>query len=476
MNYKSKNQLVLQNLFELRKVHSVTERLSSGRVFFIENQMGLCDATGAIWPIGKSEYLNQSSFNQGDLITFRCKILKLNENTESKYDDCYFIKVTEILQKTNSLEEWENAVIPNPIPSKDFILKQQKQNDQTQISHFYHSPASTRIKLIKQRNRSLERVHSFFKNRGFLCIETPTLVPSGGMEVYLNPFATNYIDHRGQKWELQLPTSPEFALKKIMTEGTEKIFQLSRAYRNIGEVSKQHEPEFIMLEWYRANANLRTLIEDTQNLVLVLSEFLGTHLDIPKQWPVFRVDKLFKDILSIDLEQVQNRDLFYEKAKLQSHSIVESDDWDSLFYKLFMEKIEPFLLQQKACFVTHYPIQMGALAAQETSLNSNNETIHKPYVERLEAYINGVEICNGYFELNDAHVLKERFQKTKTIRNELKSDLQFENAMKFGLPPCSGNALGIDRVISLLLGLEQISNLYPIPFLSQFPKDSVAWE
>ena len=296
------------------------------------------------------------------------------------------------------------------------------------------------------------------------------------MEVYLNPFETNYIDHRGKSWQLQLPTSPEFALKKIMTEGTDKIFQLSRAYRNGGEVSKNHEPEFIMLEWYRAHATLRDIIEDTQNLVGTLAEYLGTHLDIPKQWPVYRVDKLFKDILSLDLEQLQNRDQFYEKVKKLSHSIVESDDWDSLFYKLFMEKIEPFLQQQKVCFVTHYPIQMGALAAQEKVNISDNETISKPFVERMEAFINGIEICNGYLELTDAKELNERFQKTKNLRSELKSDAHFENVMQFGLPVCSGNALGIDRVIAILLGLNEISSLYPIPFLSQFPKENVAWE
>ena len=477
MNYKSKQHLILQNLFELRKIHSITERLSSGRIFFLEDKMGLCDASGAIWPIGVSEHLNSTTLKHGDLISFRCKIYRNNDKLESKYDDSYFIKVTEIIQKNSCLAEWNNLVIPNPIPSPNFIESQQTYlQKKVDTSQFYNSPSKTRLKFVKKRNRSLERVNYFFKNRGFLSIETPTLVPSGGMEVYLNPFETNYIDHRGKSWQLQLPTSPEFALKKIMTEGTDKIFQLSRAYRNGGEVSKNHEPEFIMLEWYRAHATLRDIIEDTQNLVGTLAEYLGTHLDIPKQWPVYRVDKLFKDILSLDLEQLQNRDQFYEKVKKLSHSIVESDDWDSLFYKLFMEKIEPFLQQQKVCFVTHYPIQMGALAAQEKVNISDNETISKPFVERMEAFINGIEICNGYLELTDAKELNERFQKTKNLRSELKSDAHFENVMQFGLPVCSGNALGIDRVIAILLGLNEISSLYPIPFLSQFPKENVAWE
>jgi lysyl-tRNA synthetase class 2 len=132
-----------------------------------------------------------------------------------------------------------------------------------------------------------------------------------------------------------------------------------------------------------------------------------------------------------------------------------------------MEKIEPFLLEQKACFVTHYPIQMGALAAQEPS---------KPFVERVEAYLNGIEICNGYLELNDAIVLNKRFKTTLLKRATLNRDLLFENAMNFGMPACAGNALGIDRVIAILLGLNNISPLFPIPFLSQFSKGTVAFE
>ncbi|APJ03495.1 amino acid--tRNA ligase-related protein [Silvanigrella aquatica] len=484
MSLTSKNQLILQNLFELRKVHSVSERLSSGRVFYIDMLMGLCDASGVIWPVGIGQHLEKELLNEGSIITFKCKIMRTNPQAELKYDDNYFIIINELINKTTSLSSWENALIPSPLPNKEEIESQNKLfNQNIKVTNFYTSPVAKRLKSIKQRNSSLDRVHLFFKNRGFVNIETPTLVPSGGVEVYLNPFHTEYEDHRGHKWKLQLPTSPEFALKKLMVEGTHKIFQLSRAYRNNGEVSKHHEPEFVMLEWYRAQGTLQNMMEDTQNLVETLAYYLGTHLEIPKQWPAFRVDKLFQDILSISLEHVQNTEQFYLKAKNLSPSITKNDDWDTLFYKLFMEKIEPFLEKQKACFVTHYPIQMGALAAQERvksnrSLEQNdsieNET--KPFVERMEAFLYGVEICNGYLELSDAKNLSERFQKTLSARPELQQDPLFENAMEFGLPPCSGNALGIDRVIALLLGQKSISSLYPLPFLSQFPKGTVAWE
>ncbi|KAB8032223.1 amino acid--tRNA ligase-related protein [Fluviispira multicolorata] len=480
MNFK-KNTLLLQNLFELRKVHSVTKRQSIGRVFFINSHMGLCDSSGSIWPVLLHKNIAIENLKSGDILSFNCEIIFSNTKNKNSYEDnCYLIEINEIVKKIPCLEDWKNAVIPSPLPTKSFLFPQQIiTEERLSNTHFYPSPSSERIKYIKQRNRCLERTKTFFNNRGFLNIETPTLVPSGGVEVYLNTFASEYIDHRDQKWQLELPTSPEFALKKIMSEGTDKIFQLSRAYRNKGELSHHHEPEFIMLEWYRSGATLQQIMHDTQTLVQTLAYFLGSSEELPKQWPQYRVDDLFKKLIHIDLEEVQDRDIFYAKAKQLSPSIIETDDWDSLFYKLFMEKIEPFLKEQTACFVTHYPIQMGALAAQEVIFvkNKNQQSNStKPFAERCEAFLFGVEICNAYLELVDAENLLNRFQKTTQFRKSLKRDPIFENTMQFGLPPCAGNALGIDRVIALLLGLKDISTLYPIPFLSQFIAETVAKE
>lgn len=474
MNLKSKRFLSLQNLFELRRIHSVNERYASGRVFYHKQLLGLTDESGLIWPICKNEFLKQIELQEGDWIAFKCKIHKVT-NHEQAQNENYLIVLTEIFEHVENKSAWDNPKIVSPIPNKNDINTSQLVLDNI-YTLYQSSKTKKRFQLIQKRNKAIERTALFFKNKGFINIETPTLVPSGGIEVYLNPFATTYTDHRNKKWQLELPTSPEFALKKIMTEGVEKIFQLSRAYRNHGEVSRHHEPEFIMLEWYRANSDLEKIMEDTQKLVQLLSDLLGSTLEIPKQWPKFRIDDLFKKNLNLDLEKLQERDQFYTQAKHLSPSITVNDDWDTLFYKLFMEKIEPFLLEQKACFVTHYPIQMGALATQEKVQTAAGEIKLKPYVERMEAYLYGVEICNGYFELNDAAILLDRFNKTKSFRKDLQTDSGFEKAMQFGLPTCSGNALGIDRVIATLLELKEISLLFPIPFLSQFPTDSVAWE
>lgn len=440
------NNYDLKTLFELRTITATRPRISTARVFYHNNRAGVCSASGALWPV---QFGKEASVHSGDVIVF-----------EGFFEKGLF-HIHKIINQVPCLEEWKNQIIPNPIARLDTA-------DKNLDSTSYHpSPSAARFENIKRRNEALERAKQFFSNRGFWNVETPNLVPSGGMEVYLHPFVTEYVDHRNQKWKLQLPTSPEFALKKILTEGVSKIFEVARAFRNGGELSNIHEPEFTMIEWYRVNATLEDILNDTKNLVLVLAEFLGSPLEIPKQWPVFRVDALFQDLLDLKLEELGDRDLFYKNAKPHSISLVDTDDWDSIFCKLFMEKIEPFLAEQKACFVSHYPIQMGALAAQEGS---------KPFACRAEAFLFGVEICNAYLELVDAKNLKSRFESTKKQSAHLAEDPIFENAMNFGLPPCAGNALGIDRLVALLLNESKISSFYPIPFLSQFLKNTIPFE
>lgn len=439
--------ILLKTIFELRHSTLLRPRQCAGRVFYFAEKWGVCDASATLYPI----FFNDTHIlEHGDVILFECSF------------SCENLMIERILQHVPKREEWKNAVIPCPIPHFSEL-----EIDSTQIQNtaFYTPPQAQRLKNISQRNRALTRTKDFFCNRGFLNIETPTLVPSGGVEVYLNHFQTHYTDHRNQIWALQLPTSPEFALKKMLAENHAKVFQLARAYRNCGELSRQHEPEFCMLEWYRVGATLNDVLRDTQNLIVTLSQFLGCKEALPEVWPMFRVDELFQKLLNLNLEHLQDPLDFYRAAKPHSLSLVSSDTWDDIFCKLFMEKVEPFLKEQRACFVSHYPIQMAALAAPEAG---------KPFAHRAEGYLFGHEICNAYLELVDSEILCTRFSRTQNLKPQVQRDPLFENAMAFGLPPCAGNALGIDRVIALLVGTEKIADLYPIPFLSQFLKGTVA--
>jgi lysyl-tRNA synthetase class 2 len=453
----------LRTLYELRKTKALKTRLTVARVFEHKGSLGLVDASGCLWPVA---FPVERPPTPGTSVYCETETSRQQGYHASKYEDNgYLIAVKNILDLTPCLKPWPNATLPSPISEMHLTLKD-ADGGHTQ---FFSSPASRREKKLEFRRVGLEKTSFFFECRGFKPMETPTLVPSGGVEAYVSSFHTNYTDVRGKQWPLTLPTSPEFALKKLLAEGHQKIYQLSRAYRNAGELARWHEPEFMMLEWYRSGATLQDMMNDTRDLVLFLERSLSFQASLPQQWPTHSVRDLFLRHCKLDLSELQDEQAFRSTAQTLSSSITATDDWDSVFCKLFMEKIEPHLANEKACFVTGYPRRMGALARVAAD---------DLYVERFEAYLHGVEICNGYFELTDTQELNQRFDGIARNRqaDEVKRDSIFEDTMGFGLPPCAGNALGIDRTIAILTGLPSIAPLMPIPFLSQFPKNTVAPE
>jgi lysyl-tRNA synthetase class 2 len=454
----------LRTVFELRKTVPTRHRKVVARVFEKCGAHGLTDASGTLWPV---RFARDTAPSSGTVILCEMSARCADGGSAQKYeDDGFLLTVEEILDKTPSLTDWPNAVIPSPVAFEKCLLEASPAGH----TKYFSSHASSRSRRIQARNEGLSKVRRFFENRGFTNMETPTIVPSGGVEAYVSSFHSKYRDVRGKEWNVCLPTSPEFALKKLLAEGFEKIFQLSRAYRNGGELARWHEPEFIMLEWYRSGGTLLDMMNDTRELVLTLNAGFSTNVKIPDEWKTHTVRDLFlENCGGIDLSLLGSDKEFAAAGQNISASVNANDDWDSVFCKLFMEKIEPVLAKEEACFVTHYPRRMGALArVAKDSL----------YVERFEAYLHGVEICNGYYELTDTHELAARFNAIAKNRTagEVTRDTLFEDTMKFGLPPCSGNALGVDRVIAILSGQKNIASMMPIPFLSQFPQNTVAPE
>lgn len=416
----------LKESYELQNSSRLSPRTCIGRLFYQNKQFGIEDYSGRYWPIFND---TENALHCGDLIQFHCKFID---------HICHVQKILFTVQNLTTRSASKISYDLNAVSSKTINFNT--------------------IEIFNKRNIAIEKTKNFFINRGFFYAETPILVPSGGMETYLHTFQTTYRDYHGRQWTFELPTSPEFALKKLLSQGFPKLFQIARAFRNNGESSPRHEPEFLMLEWYRTGSTLNHIMDDTRKLVLALAHTLHTKRSIPKHWPTFEVRELFEKILGLNLDHLQETTVFYENSKNFSHSLRDTDSWDDIFCKLFMEKIEPFLKQQIACFVTGYPAQMGALAT--------NDPQNSSFVQRTEAYLFGVEICNGYQELVDAKEFQNRLEKILKEKNgNMQRDLAFENAMKSGLPPCAGNALGIDRVIALLLDLENIQALFPLPFV-----------
>lgn len=297
----------------------------------------------------------------------------------------------------------------------------------------------------------LAQVRQFFVSRGLTEIETPSLVICPGLEPALEPFAT--VLHSGsQIQELYLPTSPEIHLKKALCLGVTDIFEIKVCYRN-GEISEHHQPEFHMLEWYRAYSDLDLVIDDLSDLV----QSVGGERP---QVTTFR--ELMKQHLGVDLTpQTDAATLrsWCAEQKLQPES---HDTWNDLFHRLWIDRVETKLKQPT--IVRDFPPSMAALARRKED----------GWADRFEFFWNGLEIANAFHEVNDPNEQLERWQEEQAERRRLGTsplpmDKELLRKMKMhGLPPTGGIALGVERLFMAA------HNVHDIRTIKLFASSTVA--
>ncbi len=319
------------------------------------------------------------------------------------------------------------------------------------------------------RGRLIESIRNFFGGENFLEVETPQMVRLPGMEPHLSPFKTQLIDQAGSRTDMYLITSPEYAMKKILVGGTEKIFQICKSFRNKETDSELHNPEFTLLEWYRAYASYLEIMEDTEKLVenLTVKEngraeinYKGNKVDVLVPWPRKRVKDLFKEYAGIDFAEFEEVESFRAAVKKKGYDVDETTLYEDLFYMVFLNEIEPKLGFGRPVIVHEYPAQMAALSKKCAD--------DERYAERFEAYIAGVELCNGYTELNDpaeqsARLEAERGQRLKAGADDYAVDQSFVGALEFGMPPSGGNALGVERLMMLITDTADIRDMMFFP-------------
>lgn len=310
-----------------------------------------------------------------------------------------------------------------------------------------------RQKAMRVRAQTEQTIRDFFLQRGFLETRTPLLVPCPGMEPHIRPISTS----RGS----YLPTSPEFAMKRLLVGGLERIFQICPAFREEPH-SPHHSPEFTMLEWYRANAGYIDVMRDTEELAEAAAraicgqsviEFQGRRIDVSTPWPKLKVRDLFLE-KGVDLARAQTPEAMRaECVRLGvDPGAAEGKSWDDYSFLIWLNCIEPELPAHRAVFVTHYPPSQASLAVIEKDPDGT------PWARRFEAYVGGLELCNGFEELTDPVEQRRRFEEDMDLRERTygKSfprtpiDEGFIAALEEGMPPSGGNALGVDRLVMLL--------------------------
>ena len=301
---------------------------------------------------------------------------------------------------------------------------------------------------VKNWNEYINYVRQFFKEKRFLDVKTNTLVECPGTEPSLEVFRTEF------QWESKskvyfLPTSPELNLKKMLSMGAERIFEIAPVFRN-GELTEKHQFEFLMIEWYRAFSGLHTIKHD----VIELIEFLSDQLRVerPKEVLTFTVPDLFKQYCQFDLKPDTSIDELKNLALRLGVDIQSAQTIDDYFYLIFMDKIEYQWPPDRLVFLEKYPPYQAALAR----LGADG------WAERFEVYWNGLELGNAFHELNDPHLQRQRsmedLEKKKLAgKSEIRLDEDFFQALEFGLPPSSGIAMGLERIYMALKKINRIS-------------------
>lgn len=323
--------------------------------------------------------------------------------------------------------------------------------------------------ILRTRARVLSLVRRFFENAGFLEVETPVLVPSPGMEPHLDAFETLYSEN-GHARRYYLPTSPEYAMKRLLSSGYERIFQICKSFRQDAP-GPMHSPEFTLLEWYRAYADYTTIMADTENLIHGLVRevtgdssvvYRGRTIDFTPPWQRLTVREAFARYAGVCVDPAGDLDGFIHEARQQGHGSVSPDDpFEVAYFKVFLDAVEKQLGAGRPTFLVDYPAEMAALAR----LKQNAPGI----AERFELYVSGVELANAFTELNDpaeqrARLEDEAEQRKHTGRPAYPIDEQFLEALEAGMPPAGGIALGLDRLLMVLTDARHIREVVAIPF------------
>ncbi len=322
--------------------------------------------------------------------------------------------------------------------------------------------------LLLARNRIVRAIREWFDRAGFIEVDCGALTVSPGNEVHLHAFATELIGPDGAGATRYLHTSPEFACKKLLAAGEEKIFSLGHVFRN-RERTLTHAPEFTMLEWYRARAPYAHIMEDTLALVRLacavtgrqVMEWRGRQAEPEAEAEWLPVAEAFQTFAGVDLLSTLdgNRPDRDALARQSPAAFGQGESWSDIFSRILVEKVEPNLGNGRITVLYDYPACEAALARLSP---------HDPRVaERFELYACGVELANGFGELTDATEQRRRFMADMDLKESLHGeryplDEDFLAALAL-MPEASGVALGLDRVIMLATGASRIDQILWTP-------------
>jgi lysyl-tRNA synthetase class 2 len=296
---------------------------------------------------------------------------------------------------------------------------------------------------------------------GYQEVETPVMVPAPGMEPHIRAFEVPFLPETdvGRARTLYLHTSPEYAMKRLLADGSGPIFQICKVFRN-GEVSSTHNPEFTMLELYRPRADYRAIMDDLESVLVAAAAALDRSDPFGRRpYERLTVREALRRETGIDLRESSDAGSLAEAARRAGVRTEPGDGFDDVFFRLFLERVEPRLGRDRPTFLVDYPASMAALAR----ISPRDPSV----AERFELYAHGLELANGFSELTDATEQRRRLEEERAFRvargrPAYPLDESFLEAVG-RMPPSGGVAIGLDRVLMLLLGSERIEDVLLFP-------------
>ncbi len=310
----------------------------------------------------------------------------------------------------------------------------------------------------------LRLIREFFWSLDFVETDTPIAIKNPGQEPYLNPVPVVFYDPAGKAENFYLHTSPELAMKKLLAAGYKKIFQIVKCFRNNESFGGNHNTEFTMIEWYRSPGKYQDIMDDTENLFKFVGEKLNKQtvkynnkeINISGKWDRLSMKEVWQKFINVNLDDYLDFENLKKLAEGKGYKVDHSDKYEDVFFKIFLNEIEPHLGNETPVFVYDFPAQM-------TSLSRLCEQDNR-YAERFELYVGGLELANAFGELTDAKEQKDRLEKDKNLRSELGKttwpvDPDFIQALQSGIAPAGGIALGVDRMVLLFTGAKDLNEV-----------------
>jgi lysyl-tRNA synthetase class 2 len=439
-------------LSQVEETFSIAGRLMAVRNFgkaafaSILDQKGKIQAYVAKNNLGEEGYSLFKRFDIGDIIFIAGKIFKT--------------KTDELTIDVRELRLLSKAVRPLP----------EKWHGLTDIESRYRQRHLDLIvnphvrETFYKRSRIIKLLRQFMDERDFLEVETPMLQTKAGGAL-ARPFKTH---HNALDMDMYLRIAPELYLKRLVTGGMERVYELNRNFRNEG-LSTLHNPEFTMMEFYQAYATFEDLMLMTEELFVFLAtnilgslnlQYQGTQLDLTPPWPRISVKEAISKYAKIELHELENREKTLAYAKQFGGNVNDTDPPGKIWMAIFDSVVEEKLVQPH--FITHYPVEVSPLSRR----NATDPSL----TDRFELYICGREIANAFSELNDPEDQRERFIMQLTNREAgddeaHEMDEDYLRTLEYAMPPTAGEGIGVDRLVMLFTDSPSIRDVILFPHM-----------